>query len=608
VAWTTPRFNIDGDVAARRYAADGTPLSGEFLVNSYTTGKQGTGARPAIAPNGDFLIAWLNNPVPFGNPSDCSSCEVDARRFRADGTPYALEFRVNSYTTTKFRDPDGVSVDPFGNFIVVWGSDGSPGDDNDNFSIQGAREVSELQITNDDGVTTAFPGGTLTYTITASHVTGLQAVVSVTVADAFPASLSCTWTCVGSGGAACTGGPVAGSIDDSVTLPVASAVTYTAVCAISPTATGSIVNTATILRPPGLFDPTPADDTATDVDALQGLVIDDVSQFEGNSGRTGFKFTVTLASPLPTPVTVDYGTSDGTATAGSDYLAASGTLTFAPGETTKAVVVNVLGDTTFEADETFFVTLSNVVGSVIVDGVGLGTILNDDSAVPSGSLDELVHGSVETRSLESLPGPVAIAQEWRIRQAPNASYEVVVDGVTGDLGPEGPALDRLASDGSVVQSGVGVSGGSSRSLRWENGAVAVTDERIRVQSRGCILDCDAADTFRIRLLETALHGARFNNSATQVTVVVVQNASEDSVAGHLDFWSATGALLDSEALALGPRQTFVLNTSTVGALQGQAGSMTVSHDGRYGALVGKAVAVEPATGFTFDTPLEPRRR
>jgi hypothetical protein len=208
------------------------------------------------------------------------------------------------------------------------------------------------------------------------------------------------------------------------------------------------------------------------------------------------------------------------------------------------------------------VTLSN-------GGVGdrrcLGTILNDDSALPSGSLDELVHGSIETRSLETQPGPVAIAQEWRMRQAAYASYEVLVDAVTGDLGVDGPALDRLASDGSVAQSAVGATGGSSRSLRWENRGVAVTDERIRVQSRGCILNCDTADTFRVRLFETTLHGARFNNSATQVTLVVVQDASGEGVGGHLDFWSAPGVLLHSEPFGLGPRQTLVLNTSAVGA-------------------------------------------
>src|SRR6185295_14868689 len=506
------------DMVARRYSAAGVPLGDEFLVNSYTTGQQVSGAPIAVSPSGELLVAWLNKPIEFAPPSDCSACEIRAMRFRSDGTAYAPEFLVNSYSTTGVQDPYGVAVDGSGNFIVSWHSEGSPENDDDNWSIQAAREVSELQITNDDGVTTSVPGGTLTYTITASHITGLQAVVNATVTDIFPPSLSCSWTCSGTAGGACTPGPVSGSISDPVVMPVGSSVTYTANCAISSTATGSIVNTATVAGPPGLFDPVPANNTVTDVDVLEGLVIDDVSQLEGDSGTTGFGFTVTLASPLASPVTVDFATVDGTATvADNDYLAASGTLTFAPGETSKPVVVSVVGDTVFETDETFQVALSNPVGSFLVDGTGLGAILNDDSALPSGSLDELVHGSDETRSLASLPGPVAIAQVWRIRQAPNASYEVVVDAVTGDLGPDGPALDRLASDGSVVQSAVADTGGSSRSLRFENRGGAVTDERIRVQSRGCVTDCDAGDTFRIRLYETTLQGARFNNSATQVT-------------------------------------------------------------------------------------------
>jgi hypothetical protein len=519
------------------------------------------------------------------------------------------DFQVNSYTT---GNQGGVSVgaDAVGNFLVVWSSPGSAGTDTSGASVQGAREVSELTITNDDGVTTAVPGGTVTYTITASHVTGLQASVNATVTDAFSPSLACTWTCAGSGGGTCAPGPVSGPIADSVVLPVGSSVTYTANCAISTSATGSITTTATVAgSSPGLFDPELSNNSATDVDGLQGLVVDDVVRLEGNAGTTDFGFTVTLASALPTPVTVDYGTEDGTAlVSDNDYLPVSGTLVFAPGETAKPVLVSVLGDMTFEADENFFLTLSNVMGSTIVDGIGVGTILNDDSALASGSLDELVHGSVETRDLATLPGPVAISQEWRMRQAPNASYEVVVDGATGDLGPDGPALDRLASDGSVVQSAVGVAGGSSRSLRWENPGPAVTDERIRVQSRGCILDCDAADTFRIRMLATTLSGSRFNDSATQVTIVLVQNASAEGVAGHLDFWNGSGALLYSQPFGLQAREELVLNTSTVGALSGQAGSLTISHDGRYGALVGKAVAVEPATGFTFDTSLVPRRR
>ena len=60
------------------------------------------------------------------------------------------------------------------------------------------------------------------------------------------------------------------------------------------------------------------------------------------------------------------------------------------------------------------------------------------------------------------------------------------------------------------------------------------------------------------------------------------------------------------SFGIAPRGTFVLNTSAVAP--GVSGSLTVSHDAPYGALAGKAVAVEPATGFTFDTPLLPRRR
>ena len=101
---------------------------------------------------------------------------------------------------------------------------------------------------------------------------------------------------------------------------------------------------------------------------------------EGNSGMTTYTFVVTLSQPsgTPWPVTVQYATADGTASAGSDYVATNGTLTFQRGETRKTVTVNVLGDTTPEADETFTVNLSNASYAVIDKGQGTGTVLNDD--------------------------------------------------------------------------------------------------------------------------------------------------------------------------------------------------------------------------------------
>jgi hypothetical protein len=81
-------------------------------------------------------------------------------------------------------------------------------------------------------------------------------------------------------------------------------------------------------------------------------------------------------------VTVSFATADGTATAGSDYVATSGTLTFNPGVTTQTITVNVVGDTTVEPNETFLVNLSAPSNATIATGQGTGTIVNDDGAPP----------------------------------------------------------------------------------------------------------------------------------------------------------------------------------------------------------------------------------
>jgi hypothetical protein len=75
---------------------------------------------------------------------------------------------------------------------------------------------------------------------------------------------------------------------------------------------------------------------------------------------------------------VDYATSDGTATQGSDYAATTGTLSFAPYVRSRSVLVPVSGDTTVETNERLTVTLANPANAVISRATGTGTILNDD--------------------------------------------------------------------------------------------------------------------------------------------------------------------------------------------------------------------------------------
>jgi hypothetical protein len=122
--------------------------------------------------------------------------------------------------------------------------------------------------------------------------------------------------------------------------------------------------------------------------SLPALSILDVTVPEGNSGTSQATFTVTLSPAASVPVTVHYATSDGTATAGSDYVATSGDLTFAIGQTVATFPVTINGDVTDEPDETFTVTLSDPVNAIIDRGEGLGTITDDDPA-PALSVNDV---------------------------------------------------------------------------------------------------------------------------------------------------------------------------------------------------------------------------
>ncbi|TDH18324.1 hypothetical protein EXU57_23490, partial [Segetibacter sp. 3557_3] len=121
------------------------------------------------------------------------------------------------------------------------------------------------------------------------------------------------------------------------------------------------------------------------------LSINDVTQAEGNAGTSVFNFTVTLSSPAPAGgVSFNISTADGTATAGSDYVARSATGQIPAGATTYTFAVTVNGDNTVEPNETFFVNLSSPTGATIADGQGVGTINNDDVApLPNLSINDV---------------------------------------------------------------------------------------------------------------------------------------------------------------------------------------------------------------------------
>lgn len=121
--------------------------------------------------------------------------------------------------------------------------------------------------------------------------------------------------------------------------------------------------------------------TIVNDDALPSLSIDSVGVVEGNAGTVNAVFTATLSAASGQTVTVNYATANGTATAGSDYTARSGALTFAPGQTTRTITVPVIGENSPEANETFTVGLNGAINAVITTATGTGTITNDDVPV-----------------------------------------------------------------------------------------------------------------------------------------------------------------------------------------------------------------------------------
>jgi hypothetical protein len=345
-----------------------------------------------------------------------------------------------------------------------------------------------------------------------------------------------------------------------------------------------------------------AQGTITDDDPLPSLATGDCAALEGQTASTPCTFSLSLTPASGRTVSVGYTTQGGTATAGSDYTTASGTLSFAAGVTGGAVVVNVLGDGLQEGNEGFTLALAPPTNASLVDGTGQATIVDDDA--PSLSSIEVTNGS---RVVADLAG--GTPDFYRMAQAPFASYEVVIDELSGDAAP-GLTIARLATDNSTVQQLSSVTGtGSSVSLRWQNTLAApVPGEHIRVDGASCGSGCAADDTYRLRFYETTLSAPRFNNSGGQGTVLQLQNTTAGTVNGRVFFWSSGGALLASAPFTLAARASTAMNTTAIVGAAGQSGTLTVSHGGGYGGIVGKSVALDPATGASFDTPLVPRAR
>jgi hypothetical protein len=222
------------------------------------------------------------------------------------------------------------------------------------------------------------------------------------------------------------------------------------------------------------------------------------------------------------------------------------------------------------------------------------------------SSNELRHGTIQTEHhLDPLDD-----QDWmRIKTFPHRSYEARAwSGTTrwrtsDEVCSDCPRLDRVDVDGRVLTAGtvdgvIGNGSALSQTVRWiaEDQATFLRALNSPTGTGRC---------YDLVFYDTTYFLPRFNNSGSQKTVVIVQNTLSLPIDGQLAFYDNSGTYVYLHPFALGPHATLVFNSSTVPVLQGLSGSATIAHTAGYGGLTGKGVALEPATGFTFDTPLSP---
>ena len=273
--------------------------------------------------------------------------------------------------------------------VVVRADDGNGHTGSSNpFTVQLQNDIS---LSVSDAPDPVSLGGNLTYSIAVAN-TGPSSATGVVVTNLLPPTASLvsvtpsqgTFTTSGNT-VVCNLGTIAGSASATINIVA------------TPIAVGTMTNQTTVSRAePDAYLPNNAAVVTTAVQTPT-ISINDVSLYEGNSGTTDAVFSVTISPPPALPASVSFATADGSAVAPGDYVSTNGVLSFAPGETNKSIVVKVVGDTSYELNETFNINLSSPSNASFSKSSGIGTILNDDP-IPTISIGDatLAEGNVGT--------------------------------------------------------------------------------------------------------------------------------------------------------------------------------------------------------------------
>ena len=196
--------------------------------------------------------------------------------------------------------------------------------------------------------------------------------------------------------------------------------------------------------------------------------------------------------------------------------------------------------------------------------------------------------------------------DWSfVQETENHSYEATVMNTalrfSSDPASGKATMNRCDYTGVILTPGTALNVFEGAfAARWI--ATASTFSFIRVTG---FAGLGADSGYEIQLRDTTYSIPRWNNSGSQFTVIIISNTTSTPVTGSIFFYGADGASLATQPLSLPPNGVQTVVTGSIPELKGLSGSVQIAHLGGYGALSGKAVALEPSTGFTFDTAMTP---
>ncbi|HEY9693877.1 MAG TPA: DUF4347 domain-containing protein, partial [Oculatellaceae cyanobacterium] len=324
--------------------------------------------------------------------------------------------------------------------------------------------------------------------------------------------------------------------------------------------------------------------------ATPAISINDVTITEGDSGTSNATFTVSLSAASGVTTTVNYATANNTATAGSDYTALSGTLTFNPGLTSQTITVPIVGDTVYENNETFFVNLSGA-NVTIADSQGIGTINNNDLPPFSG---------IERVNVESGSTTQANGNTWSWNDvSDNGRYIAFVSDannlVTGDTNAFGDVFVRDRSTGRTIRASVDIAGSQANSSSYYPPSISSTGQYVAFFSHASNLvanDTNGQGDIFVRdiiyntttRVSVAADGVQANASSSNVSIsadsryVVFKSAATNLVAND------TNAAEDIFVHDRNTGQTRLVSVGLGGVAANSSSNISnsaISDDGRY---------------------------